>query len=224
VNTGSAEVRLGTNSNGTIKAASFYQTGGTINCSAGSGVGTIEVTGSFDQSGGTITETSTGNGKILFKGTSSQTILNALGTISNTINFEIDNSNGVNLSNSLTINSSLVFTAGKLTIGNYNLTVSNISGNDASKYIIAEGSGRVIRSISTSTEFPVGTSDYYMPLQMTGSGSFGVNLSNVSSGLTDENKALKKQWNIQEVEHPISDSSGLPELKIQELMCRYVQI
>ncbi len=175
----------------------------------GSGVTLTNTMSSTNIFGGNFTNNGT-----LTNGANTQTYSftgsgKTIGGISSTSfeNLTINSGTTISLGTSISVDGTLTFTSGKLTIGSNNLTLSSVSGNDASKYIIAEGSGIVTRSIGSSTEFPVGTADYYMPLQMTGSGSFGVNLSGVSSGLTDSNKALNKQWNI--------TGSGSPDIRFQ---------
>jgi hypothetical protein len=65
-------------------------TGGTFNMSSTSSTGTLNVGGDFSFSGGSITETSTGSGSIIFNGTGTQ-VYTTGGTLSNTINFAVNN-------------------------------------------------------------------------------------------------------------------------------------
>lgn len=100
--TGTAQLR--TNNNQTtaiITAAHYIQTGGTLNLSNGSGIGTLRVSGTFLQSGGTITESDTASGLIEFNGTSVQDV--TLGTISNAISFRVNNNSGINLTGTMPI-------------------------------------------------------------------------------------------------------------------------
>lgn len=101
LSTGSSELRLGTGTNGTINCGAFNQSGGTINMSAGAGIGTISVnfnpgaTGAFTQTGGTITESGTGSGLISFSSAVSQTVtISNPANITNLINFRLNNSAG----------------------------------------------------------------------------------------------------------------------------------
>ena len=66
--------------------------------SAGVAVGTLTVAGNFSHTSGTITESSTGSGSIVFNGITNQSYTGG-GTISNTINFTINNSAGINIIN-----------------------------------------------------------------------------------------------------------------------------
>jgi hypothetical protein len=63
--------------------------GGTLNMSAASVAGTLNVAGNFSHTAGTITETSTGSGAIVFNGTGTETYTSG-GTVSNTINFTVN--------------------------------------------------------------------------------------------------------------------------------------
>ncbi|MDZ7896694.1 MAG: YDG domain-containing protein [Arcicella sp.] len=65
----------------------FSLTGGTLTLSNGTGIGTLNVKGYFTHTGGTITQTGAGSGKINFDGTTTYT---SGGTVSNTINFEVN--------------------------------------------------------------------------------------------------------------------------------------
>lgn len=108
--TGSAALRLGTGTSGTIIATNYTQTGGTINMASGAGLGTIRVSGTFNQSAGTITETSTGNGTLEFNGAVSQSVTPA-GTISNDINVKVSNPSGIAITGTLPLNANTTFTA-----------------------------------------------------------------------------------------------------------------
>lgn len=63
--------------------------GGTLTLSLGSAIGTLNVAGDFSQTSGTITETSTGSGLIVFNKSGIQTYTSG-GTVSNTINFTVN--------------------------------------------------------------------------------------------------------------------------------------
>lgn len=94
--TGTGSIRLASNNSGSIAetvSGNYVQTGGTFNLSNGTGgeVGTLNVTGDFSQTGGTITETATGTGSglIVFNKSGTQTYTSG-GTVSNTINFTVN--------------------------------------------------------------------------------------------------------------------------------------
>ncbi len=109
--TGSAALRLGTASSGTIVCTDFTQTGGTIDMASGAGSGTIRVSGTFNQgASGIITESSTGNGTLEFNGASSQSVTIS-GSISNTINARVLNPAGIAITGTLPMNAGTTFTA-----------------------------------------------------------------------------------------------------------------
>jgi hypothetical protein len=124
----------------------------------------------------------TNNGKVMltgltFSGTSVQE-LNGTGTINI---LSINNSNGVTLGGTQTVNTTLNLTTGKLTLGNNDLVMAGsaaFSGGSASSYIVTDGTGSLARKVLMSNvSFPVGHSTSYMPanIQMTsGSDTFKV--------------------------------------------------
>ena len=73
-----------------IVAGNSAITGRDFIMSRGSGVGTFYASGNLSHTGGTITETSTGHGSIVFTGTGTQTFTSG-GTIVNTIDFTVNN-------------------------------------------------------------------------------------------------------------------------------------
>ena len=109
-NTGSSELRLGTGTSGIIVCATYTQTGGTINCASGAGLGTIRTSGTFNQSGGTIDESSSGSGLLEFNGIASQSVTTG-GTLSNTINVRVSNPLGIAITGTLPMNAGTTFTA-----------------------------------------------------------------------------------------------------------------
>jgi hypothetical protein len=67
----------------------FAITSGTLNFNSGAGIFTMYVAKDFTHSGGTITESSTGSGSIIFNGSTMQTYTSG-GTVSNAINFTVN--------------------------------------------------------------------------------------------------------------------------------------
>ena len=70
--------------------------------SSGSAVGTLNIAGNFSHTGGTITETGTGSGSILFNGSNNQFYTSG-GTISNTISFSVNSNSKLQISSPATI-------------------------------------------------------------------------------------------------------------------------
>ncbi len=204
ISTGSAEIRLGTNSDGTINTSNYSQSGGTINFSAGSGNGKLNISGNFNQSGGTITESSSGSGTIEFNGTN-QMLSKTGGAINNTIHFRINSAIGVTLNNDFNTNAgtTLTFTSGLLTLGANNLTVSgSISGASSTRYIVTNGTGALQMSVGAGAtkDFPIGASTgSYDPVSATPTNATTIG-ARVQSSFTVAppipDKAVGKEWDI----------------------------
>lgn len=123
---------------------------------------THTVGGNWTMSGGSWSNASN---TILLNGTGDQYITST-GAFNNvTVNKP---SGLVYLSGNITVNAILNLTAGKVSIGNYNLTMGNsgsFTGAGTNTYIIAIGTGTVNQQITAGSNksFPVGTSGAYTP-------------------------------------------------------------
>jgi hypothetical protein len=107
--------RIGDNTDRTITiSGSLSVDGGTLEVSTGNNAadrGTLNLAGNFSQSGGTITETSSGRGVINFTGNTVQSFSkNILASISNNIDFTINNGAIVDFGSSVLNGSSGTFT------------------------------------------------------------------------------------------------------------------
>lgn len=116
-----------------------------------------------------------GTGLVLIKGTSAQTINMGGYTIPN---LEIDNTITTNLASALVVSNSFVLSNGKLQLNGYDLRlgtdVTAIGGSSSSKFIVTNGTGRLIKSSlgSTAFNFPVGYSaTEFNPLTISNSGT-----------------------------------------------------
>lgn len=108
-----------------------------------------------------------GTGELILFGSIAQTVattsnspLNKL-TINKTINY-------ATLASAVTVNNELKFTAGKLSLSDYDLTMGNsaaITGAGSNAYIIAVGNGGLKQQVVNNNNkvFPVGTTSYYTP-------------------------------------------------------------
>jgi hypothetical protein len=90
--------------------ALFTLSAGTFDLSRGSSIGTLNVGGDFNFTGGTITETSSGRGAINFSGTTNQNITTG-GTVSNDIRFTVNRNAVVDFSTYVLSGSGASFTA-----------------------------------------------------------------------------------------------------------------
>lgn len=146
--------------------------------------GDITGTGTVTSSGGVLEMT----GKTSAANISGATIAN----------LKLNDADGFTATGSPTITGNLDLTLGKLTLGNNDITVSGgISNNNASGYIVTDGSGRLIRSVSASTVFPVGDASNYMPVSFSSdvTQNFNARVKTPSSGI-DVTYALSKVWEI----------------------------
>lgn len=187
----SGDVQIG--SNGTL----------TLSSSVG---GDLKVGGNFVNNG-----TLTANGRlVLFNGTASQDISGS--GAGNFAYVDINNSNGVTLNRSLTIDNQLKLSNGNLTLGANNLTLGssmlvNSAGNGGSgnftnsNMIIAGSTGTVSRTVGgTAVVFPVGYSaTNYNPVTITNTGTsraFAVKAKSTPSNAGYNVKYVNCFWDI----------------------------
>lgn len=85
-------------------------------------------------------------------------------------NLTLDNSNGLTITNSETVNGTLTFTNGKITLGDNDLILSesaSISGSGSSGYVITNGVGSLRQRVmnnATDVTYPVGLASEYLPV------------------------------------------------------------
>jgi hypothetical protein len=97
LSTGSASLRLTNSGEGeSITTKNFIMEGGILNLSDNDGIGTLNISGNFSHTSGTITESNqsadTGSGSIVFTGNSNSTpqIFTSGGSVTNTINYTVN--------------------------------------------------------------------------------------------------------------------------------------
>ena len=137
----------------------------------------------FIQSGATITVqgdvTSNvdiqGPGKILLKGSANQNVNMNGFTIPN---LEMDNTANATLTGNARLGSSMLFTNGKIVMGNFNMRLSDIatnSGGGAGKFFESSGTGQLIKEVSSNLvayNMPLGIGATYYPASLTTSGTY----------------------------------------------------
>jgi hypothetical protein len=133
--------------------------GGTITIESGA---TVSVQGNLTSNADIL-----GAGKVVMNGTTSQQI-NTNGFI--IPNLEISNATNVVLAGNTKVSGSLLFTAGKIQTGNYNLALdaaTTFSGVGAGKFVETNGTGLLKRDITVAGTYnlPVGSGNDYMPVQ-----------------------------------------------------------
>ncbi len=153
----------------------FSLSGGTFIMSSAGVIGTLNVAGNFSHTAGTIDETSTGSGLIIFNGTTNQTYSGG-GTISNTINFTINNPAGITLLTSVTFPSTLTLSSGNITTGSNTLSLGTSTSNLGT---LVRTSGSIIGNFRrwfaagtvSNALFPIGTSTNYRPANISFTGA-----------------------------------------------------
>ncbi len=171
---------------------------GTFELSSNTG-GDFKLKGDFTNNG-----TFTPNDReITFNGTSSQNLTGA--TIFDY--FKMESSGGLILNDNITVNKTLTFTNGKITLGANNITVDNvagsISGGNSSSYAITNGTGYLIQDVAGAEKtFPVGTATNYAPAFLTQAGTQEDLYVRVKSGVdnatNDNDFLINLQWTIDE--------------------------
>ncbi len=198
--TGTGSLRLGSSTNGSIIAGSFTQSGGTLNLSNGTGNGLLKVAGTFVQSGGTINEGGSGTTNTIELNGASNQSFTAAGTISNTINYNLNNAAGITLGSNLTLNSgtTLTLTQGNITTGSNTVSLpANGTVSRTSGHVI--GNFKKAYSASASKTFEVGTANGYSPVTVdaTGSGDFTVKATEgAMPALTGGPNKLARYWTL----------------------------
>ena len=134
VSTGTGTIRLTNFTARTLNISGDLNiSGGTLNMSRGASIETLNLSGNFNMSGGTLTESGTSNGVINFALAGTQTFTRSGGTISNTINFNVNNGSTLDMGTNILNGSTGTFTVaagGGLILGDPNgITSAAASGN-----------------------------------------------------------------------------------------------
>ena len=175
--------------------------GGTITNS-----GEVSVLGDVTNNTGGLFNSSS-SGTITFEGSSAQEI-----TGDNDTGFygtvDINNSSGVSITSTSTgadqtINGTLNFTNGLLTLNGFDLNIGSTdpTGIGASTYIVTNGSGQVKRTVGSSDVlFPIGNTDYN-PLILNNSGTsdiYYVRIEDAEPAAASTEHMVDRSWVINE--------------------------
>jgi alpha-amylase len=152
------------NTNISVKNCTI-ETGATIFLSGGN----LSITGNLFGGG-----TTTGNNNLILNGSALQTINGNI----NLARLEISNNNNISLNAAINISETLLFTSGKIILGNNNLTMNgnaSITGANTTNFIqttnIATNTGALIRNVgNASVDFPVGNT-FYSPVTLVNNGT-----------------------------------------------------
>ncbi len=116
----------------------------------------------------------TGAGKVILKGSTNQNVnMNGFSIP----NLEMDNAANATLTGNARITSSMLFTNGKILVGNNTATLAAITtatGMGTSKFFETNGTGFVRRELAadiSNSEMPVGAGTDYLPVALTNAGS-----------------------------------------------------
>ncbi len=140
----------------------------------------------------------TGAGKVVLKGSANQNV-NMNGFV--IPNLEMDNAANATLTGNTKITNSLLFTNGKILVGNNTATLAaatTASGMGASKFFETNGTGFVRRELSADISnlvTPVGAGADYLPVALTNTGSAyaGASIGVQAIGTADANKHVRTE-------------------------------
>ncbi len=186
--------------------------------------GELKVQGNITNNGGGLFSSGS-TGTISFEGSSAQEITGA-STIHFYGNVDVNNINGVSLTNTETgssheIHGTLSFTQGKLILNSFNLTIGSNDpvGAGASAYIVTNSTGILKRSVpgdgSTNVLYPVGNSSYN-PVTLQNSATATTDNYNIRvvdskpGGFTGTTNIVDRSWIVSE---DIADGSDLTIIK-----------
>jgi hypothetical protein len=155
---------------------------------------------------GTITNAPTFSGTINLKYSSSSLVTAGLEMPSGAgvlNNLSVTGIGGIILASSPTVNGTLSISGGKITLGsNYLSVVGSITGAGSSTYVVTDGAGGLIRTVTSSdVSFPVGFTDTYTPVILNNSGTsddFTVKVKNTFDNAPTPLAVVNKQWTITE--------------------------
>jgi hypothetical protein len=166
---------------------------------------------------GTLTSNTSllGAGTVIMNGSTNQSLDMGGNTIPK---LQINNGANVTLASSVQVDTTLSFVAGKLVLGNYNLTIGSsntaaITGASASTgFVVTNATGVVTKNALGSTAFTfavgdsTGSATYYFPLTISNSGTsdnYSVGCSPhvytaATTGTADTKEVVDASWNISE--------------------------
>jgi hypothetical protein len=150
-----------------------------------------------------------GTGKVILKGTANQNVnLNGFSVP----NVEVDNTSNVTLTGGAKVAGDLLFTNGKILLGNNNLSIASagtITGATSAKYVVTNGTGKLVKAALGAVAFtyPIGNSiTAYNPLSITNAGTadsigaraFATVLSAGTTGTAFTKEVVNNSWDISE--------------------------
>jgi hypothetical protein len=150
-----------------------------------------------------------GTGKVVLNGSSNQNVNVGGFTVPN---LEVNNAANVTLTGAAKISGDLLFTNGKILLGNNNLTIGSagtITSASSTKYVVTNGTGKLVKAALSSTafNFPVGNSTTaYDAVSIANTGtaddigvrSFANVLTSGASGAAYTKEVVNNSWDVSE--------------------------
>lgn len=150
-----------------------------------------------------------GTGKVILKGSANQNVnLNGFSVP----NVEVDNAANVTLTGNAKVAGDLLFTNGKILLGNNNLSIASagtITNATNAKYVVTNGTGKLVKAAlgAAAFTFPIGNSTTtYNPLAISNSGTadsigaraFATVLSAGTTGTAFTKEVVNNSWDLSE--------------------------
>ncbi|HMG15012.1 MAG TPA: hypothetical protein VK590_06175 [Saprospiraceae bacterium] len=190
--------------NGTLKFGSgifvdgpgSFTLSGAIEITSIDGIALTAISGNIQSTG---TRTFNTSASYQYNGSSLQITGDGLPTMVSIL--IINNPAHVKLSGDLTATTSLLLTSGCLFTNTHVITANAGFTTSSSNFIVTSNGttlgGGLVRTVSSGTVFPIGpTPSIYMPLTLTGTGSYGVGMVLTRSDLSFPNSALTYSWDF----------------------------
>ena len=179
VNSG-ATLQMGTGTTPAVLSAATtgtntftLQSGSTLGITSPAGITSSGTTGNIQVNGARTYNT---GANYIYEADAAQVTGNGLPATVNNLTVNTTNTSNVTLTNAVAVNGTLTLSAGDIDASADNLTINNggsISGGSSSSYVLTgNGSGvgyLVMNSLASGTAyiFPVGTTSYYLPVNLT---------------------------------------------------------
>ncbi len=180
--------------------------GGTLEMADASGITTSGASGNIQSSGIRIFSTS---GNYIYDSSTAQ--VTGSGLPSTISNLSVNNTSGLSLTNTVTINGTLAFTNGTITTGSNKVTIGasgSITGVSSSKFVNGNLE-KILASGVTSTSFEIGNGSNYTPISISFNGTGITSTSgkllaasingdhpNISTSLITSLKSVNRYWSL----------------------------
>jgi hypothetical protein len=172
-----------------------------LNGYSGGGSMTIATNATLQTSGlNYLNATLTNNGMVTSQFTFAGTTQQTLAGTGDFVNMTVNNAQDLAITGTQTLSGQLIFTNGKIQLGNTDFTIGFATNANANRYIRTNGTGNLKQSVGSSptlTIFPVGESNY-TPVSITQNSGSNVYAVRVSDGIDIAHPLLGTQYIGQE--------------------------